>query len=413
MKLWPFTRKSAVPMDSPRFYDLLASVFGGGPTKSGASVNRASALQVSVVLCCVRAIAEGVAQVPWQVMRRSRTSNGQLQHTMAEDHALFDLLHRKPNRWQTSFAFRETLIFHILLGPRGTAYAFKSRIGRDNRLAELVLLDPERVQEDVDDSGDFRYTVRGKNGGVRQLGADDVWRIPGPSWTGTEALPFIQMAREAIGLTMAAEESQAKLYANGMQPAGSYSVEGTLGKTGYEDLKAWLLKEFSGAGRSGIPLILDRNAKWLPRGFSAADSQQNETRRHQVEEVCRAFRVLPVMAMQSDKASTYASAEQMFIAHLVHTLMPWYERLEQAADCDVLPDVDRRAGAYTLLEPTGMLRGSLKDTAEYLSKLVERGVITRNEARAFLDRNPLPGLDQPLTPSNLLGDASKTDPATE
>ena len=114
---------------------------------------------------------------------------------------------------------------------------------------------------------------------------------------------------------------------------------------------------------------------------------------------------MPIMAGQSDKAATYASAEQMFIAHLVHTLTPWYERVEQSADCQLLSDKDRAAGYYTFLDPVGMLRGALKDTAEYLYKLVSIGVMTRNESREKLDLNPIDGLDEPLTPMNLITSA--------
>lgn len=412
MKLWPFARKSTTPMDSATLAQLLARVFGGGASKSGASVTPESALQVSAVLCCVRAIAEGVAQVPWRVMRETTTPAGKVNRLPDAKHPLYDLLHRKPNRWQTSFAFRETLIFHILLGDKGTAYAFRSRVGADKRIAELVLLDPARVTENVSDDGDITYTVRGRNGDSRPLTSADIWRIPGPSWTGTQALPLIRLAREAIGLAMATEETQAKLHANGVRTSGIYSIEGTLNKEQYGDLKKWIAKEFGGAANTGTPMILDRNAKWLPNTYSGVDAQHLETRAHQVAEVCRAFRVLPVMAMQSDKAATYASAEQMFIAHLVHTLLPWYERLEQSADCDLLSDSERAGGYYTLLDPAGMLRGSLKDTAEYLAKLTERGILTRNEGREVLDRNPLDGLDEPLTPINLQGSAEPAADAT-
>lgn len=397
-------RKSGLtPFSSATLAQLLASVFGGGATKSGASVNTRTALEVSVVLGCVRAIAEGVAQVPWRVMQESPDGRTRLP---LKKHPMWDLLHRKPNRWQTSFAFRETLIFHILLGPQGCAYAFKSRVGSQGRVAELILLDPHAVKEEVTDAGDFVYTVKGKSGTTRTLQASDVWRIAGPSWTGTEALPLIRLAREAIGLAMATEETQANLHANGVKVSGSYSVEGPLTTEQYGKLKEWIAKEFTGAAKAGVPFILDRGAKWQPFSMTGVDAQHLETRRHQVEEVCRSFRVLPVMVMQQDKASTYASAEQMFIAHLVHTLMPWFERIEQSADCDLLGDQERLSGIYTLLEPSGMLRGGLKDTAEYLSKLIERGVLTRNEGREMLDRNPIEGLDEPLTPSNMVTSAT-------
>lgn len=409
MKLWPFNRKSTMPFSAASLAELLAGVFGGGATKSGASVNTQSALQVSVVLACVRAIAEGVAQVPWQLMQETEKA-GRTTRLPVKSHPLYDKLHRKPNRWQTSFAFRETMIFHILVGPTGAAYAFKSRTGSDRRIAELVLLDPHRVTEEVNATGDMTYKVRGKDGTQRTLTSDDVWRIAGPSWTGTEALPLLRLAREAIGLAMATEETQSNLHKNGVRTAGTYSVEGALNPTQYNDLKTWIAKEFSGAASAGTPFILDRGAKWNPLTMTGVDAQHLETRRHQVEEVCRAMRVLPVMAMQSDKAATYASAEQMFIAHLVHTLLPWYERIEQSADCDLLTDRERAQGFYTLLVPSGMLRGALRDTAEFLSKLSERGILTRNEAREYLDKNPIDGLDEPLTPTNMVTSATN-DPA--
>jgi phage portal protein BeeE len=120
VNLWPFSRKSnPTPFSAANFAQLLAGVFGGGATKSGASVNRETALEVTAFLCCVRVIAEGVAQVPWTVMRKVP---GQRDRLPAEGHALWDVLHRRPNRWQTSFAFRETMLLHILASdhqPRG------------------------------------------------------------------------------------------------------------------------------------------------------------------------------------------------------------------------------------------------------------------------------------------------------
>lgn len=398
MNWWPFSRKSATPFSSARLASLLASVFGGGATKSGASVNSTTALQVSTVLACVRVIAEGCAQVPWRVMQESKDGKTRLP---AKQHPLWDLLHRKPNRWQTSFAFRETMLFHILIGPTGSAYAFKNRVGADRRLRELVLIDPHRVREEIGNDGTLAYTVSGRDGSQRQFVEGDIWHIRGPSWNGQTALSLIQLAREAVGLAMAAEETQAKLHKNGVRTTGTYSVDGNLNEKQHGDLTAWIKKQAA----DGF-LVLDRGAKWQPHTMTGVDAQHLETRLFQVKEVCRAMRVMPIMAMESDKAATYASAEQMFIAHLVHTLLPWFERIEQSADVFLLSDEERAQGYYTLMDPAGMLRGSLKDTAEYISRLTERGVLTRNEGRELLDLNPLDGLDEPLTPANMLTGAS-------
>lgn len=389
---------TGTPLSSTALGALLARVSGGGATKSGATVTVDTALQVSVVLACVRVIAEGIAQVPFRVMREGQDGRTRLP---AKAHPLWDKLHRRPNRWQTSFGFRETMAVHCAL--TGNAYAYINRVGdRGDKIAELMVLDPKRVTVLAGDDGTLTYRVTSRSGGgERDLTERDVWHWRGPSWDGQIGMDVLRLARESIGLAMASEETQANLHAGGVRTQGVYSVEGTLNKDQYAQLKQWLIKEFGGANAGG-PMILDRNAKWVPSTMTGVDAQHLETRKHQVEEVCRAFRLMPIMAGQADKAATYASAEAMFLAHLVHTLLPWYERIEQSADCHLLTDAERAAGYYTHLDPAGLLRGALKDTADYLYKLVSLGVLTRNEARELLDRNPISGLDEPLTMTNTL-----------
>lgn len=399
-------QQKSTPMSSATLSQLLAGVFGGGPSKSGATVTVDTALQVSAVLGCTRVIAEGIAQVPFRVMRET-TAGTRTTRLPATQHPLYDLLHRKPNPWQTSYGLRETMAYHAALC--GNAYAFKNRVGAGGKIAQLIVIPPARCKAEVlASSGELTYTVTGRSGEQRAVRAEDIWHLRGPSWDGLLGMDTLRLAREAIGLAMSTEETQATLHSKGVSTSGVFSIEGTLNKEQYEQLKGWMVKEF-GAGGKGAPMILDRNAKWHPTTMTGVDAQHLETRVHQVLEVCRFMRVMPIMVGISDKAATYASAEQMFIAHLVHTLMPWYERFEQSADCDLLTDEDRAQGHYTLLDPSAMLRGALKDTAEYLSKLVERGVLTRNEAREYIDRNPLDGLDEPLTPANLITSA-ENDP---
>jgi HK97 family phage portal protein len=401
MKLLPafLRRKDITPMSSATLAQLLAAAFGGGATKSGATVTAETALQVSVVLACVRVIAEGVAQVPFRVMQETPDGRTRLP---AKKHPLWDVLHRKPNRWQSSFGLRETIVMHAAL--TGNGYAFKSRVGAEQRIAELIIIPPHRCKPELADNGTMLYQVKGKDGSTRTLAEDDVWHLRGPSWDGSVGMDVMRLAREAIGLAMMAEETQGNLHAKGVRTTGVYSIEGTLSKDQYEQLKGWVAKEFAGTN-GGSPMILDRNAKWQPTTMTGVDAQHLETRAFQVMEICRSLRVMPIMAGHSDKAATYASAEQMFIAHLVHTLTPWYERVEQSADCQLLSDADRAAGYYTFLDPVGMLRGALRDTAEYLYRLVSIGTMTRNEARERLDLNPIEGLDEPLTPANMFTSA--------
>lgn len=402
-------RKSDAMDSDPRGQQLHEILSGGmGVAKSGAKVNSATAFRVSVVFACLRVLSEGVAQVPWKVMRTGTSSVSR--HSERQDataHPLYDLLHRRPNEWQTSFEFREQMVIHAALC--GTAYAWKNRVQvgtRPPQIAELILLDPGRMRVEQQEDWSIRYWAMSKAGQEREIPADDLWVIRGPSWNGVKGIDVLRQAREAIGLALSTEETQARLHSKGVRPSGVYSVEGTLDAKQYKQLQDWIRSEFSGAERTGVPMILDRNAKWTSQSMTSVDAQHLETRAHQVAEICRFFRVLPLMVGHSDKTQTFASAEQMFLAHVVHTLMPWYERIQQSADVNLLTREERQEGHYTKLVEAGLLRGAMKDTAEYLYRLTLGGIMERNEARSKLDLNPLAGLDEPLTPTNMTTDPS-------
>jgi HK97 family phage portal protein len=239
------------------------------------------------------------------------------------------------------------------------------------------------------------YKVTGESGAVQEFPAEAIWHVRGPSWDGVLGLDTLKLVREALGLAIATEETHARLHEKGVRTTGTYSVDGPLGKEQYQQLKAWLIKEAAGAENAGAPMILDRGAKWLSQQMTGLDAQHLETRRFQIEEVCRGMDVMPIMVGYSDKAQTYASAEQMFLAHVIHTLMPWYARIEQSADVNLLTAKEREQGLYFKFIATGLLRGSAKDRSEYFAKALGAGGsppwMTQDEVRSLEELNPFGG----------------------
>jgi HK97 family phage portal protein len=407
--LTPWRRKSVTTS-----LDLFRELFGGRVSKSGASVNWKTALDVTTVLACARVIGEGVAQVPLKLLRDSADGRTKLPAT---DHPLYPILYRRANYWQTSFEFRETIMLHLVL--TGNAFVFKNVVG--GRITELIPFEPQHVTVYRATGGELTYRVmmpEASSGGVDATGAtklfpaESIWHLRGPSWCGWLGLEPVFHAREAIGLAMATEESQSQFHKNGAQTTGVYSVEGALNEAQFKALRDWIEKYQAGKENAGRPFILDRAAKWTAQQMSGVDAQHLETRRYQVEEICRALRVMPIMVGYSDKASTYASAEQMFLAHVVHTLAPWYERIEQSIDVNLLTDADAKAGIYANFTEEGLLRGSLKDTKDAILGYVNGGILTPNEGRALLDRNPDPdpASDELRIPANIVGE---TPPPTD
>jgi HK97 family phage portal protein len=375
-------------------------------TASGRSVTMRTAIKVATVFACCRVIGNGLAQVPFKLMREV---DGR--RVPAKNHPLYRLLSLKPNDWQTSFEFRQMLAWHIELA--GRAFVFKNR-SSNGRMLELIPFAPGQVSPRRDpETLEMLYDVFGSDGTFRTFTKKHIWHLRGPTLDGIEGLDVVKLAGEAIGLAMTTEEAVAQLHRNGIRNSGIYSVEGTLDPKQYEDLSGWVTKQFAGLKNAGKPMILDRNAKFLNTSMSSIDAQSNETRKLQIEQICSFFGVLPIKVGYSDKTATFASAEEMNRAHREDCLSPRWEAFEQSAAINLLGDEDLDAGYYFNFVEEGMMRGSAKDTAEVLLKYVNGGVMYPNEARDKLDLNPDldPSSNKLRIPANIVGDPKVAEPA--
>lgn len=381
---WSWGRKSSGAEDYIQAYmRLLAGA--GRASKSGNIISIDTALRCATYLACVRVIAQGLAQVPWQIYRKA---DGR--RLVQSDHPLYYLLHTQPNPWQSSFEFRETLGVHLTMC--GKAYVWLTRVRGE--VVELIALPPTRVECRRLRGGEMSYVYTAEDGERLTLAQDDIWHIRGMSMDGINGLDGLDLAREGLGLAIATEEEHASRFRNGIQPSGTYSVEGTLTPKQAVDLQLAIKAQVSGVN-AGLPLILDRNAKWLSLAMSGVDAQHLETRRFQVEEICRSVGVLPIMVGHADKTATYASAEQMFQAHVTHTLLPRFVRIEQSADAHLLGRRQVEQGYYTKFTAAALVRGSLKDRAEYYAKALGSGGspawMAQDEVRELEELDPMGG----------------------
>lgn len=378
--------------------DLFREIYGGRAALTGKTINIETAVQVSAVFGCARVLGEGLAQVPLKIMQE--TPDGRSRNP-AKKHPLYNVLNLRPNPWQTSFEFREMMGWHLTLNSN--FFAFKNVVF--GKIKELIPFTPGSVLVTRNDDLSLTYKVTAENGTQRDFTQDQIWHVRGPSWNGWFGLEAVKIAREAIGLALATEEQHSRLHANGVRNSGVWSVEGTLSPKQHEDLTEWVQKNFGGVENAGKPVIIDRGAKFLTTAMTGVDAQHLETRKHQVEEICRFCRVNPIMLFAESKNTTYGSAEQMFLSHVVHTLAPLYQRVEQSIDVNLLTPRDLDAGYYSQFVEEGLLRGSIEATANVLNSYVKGGVMTKNEARAKLDLNPDsdPESDKLLVLANITG----------
>lgn len=377
----------------------LLSYGGLGQSKSGAVVNYSSALAVTTVLACLRAKANGIAQVPLRVFR---STNGH--KAPAEDHPLYDILEIEPNEFQSSFELRQTLELHRQL--LGNAYALVNRVG--GKVTEILPLDPTKVlvKQNNDWSLTYNFTINSmelslpRAGGENSTAPLSVFHLRGPSWNGWMGLDLVKQAREAIGLALATEERHASLHRNGVQASGILSLDGPLSASQYGQIRSWIADQIGGAQKNSL-LILDRGARFASTTMTGVDAQHLETRKFQIEEVCRVFGVFPQMVGHTDKTSTYASSESFFIAHVVHTLAPEYTAWEQAIAAQLLSKAERNAGLRAKFITNGLMRGAMKDRAQFYKSLHGIGVMNANEIRDLEEMNPYEGGEKYWVPMNM------------
>lgn len=368
----------------------------GSATRSAVAINRATAMQVTAMLCAGRVISEGIAQIPLKLYRETDdASTGKTLRTPARDHPLYNVLAYQPS-WLTSFEWREIATLHAAL--EGNSYGWINRKA-DGTVREILPLAPDDVQFALNDRWEPIYTWKG-----RQMPRREIFHLRGPSYDGTIGERTIHLAKEAIGLAKALEYSHADLYGKSGRPSGVLNSADKISPEKADEVRAAWMKRF-GPGGDGGTAVLDGSWEFKPITMTAVDAQFIETRRFQIEEIGRAMRVFPQMLMHSDKTSTFASASEFFRAHVIHTLGPWIERWEAAIKRDIIGYDGANADIWPRFSTEGLLRGDPKERSEFYKQMILNGIMSPNEVRALENLNPRDNGDEYLTPLNMrIGD---------
>lgn len=370
----------------------LVDYFGGGFSFTGRTVSAESAMRTSAVYACVTLIAQTIASLPLKVYRRSKEGEA----IEMPDAPAYYLLHDEPNEAMTSTVFREFLVANLLLG--GNAYA---AIGRTAGGQVLDLFPvpwgrviPERV------NGRNRYTIKLSDGSRETLDQDNIIHIPGLSYDGLCGCSVISAAaREAVGLSLATEEHGARVFSNGASLKVIATHPKNLSKPAQDRLKAQFEEQHIGLSNVARTLILEEGMDVKNVSMSQQDAQYLETRRFQVEDIARFFRVPPQLIGHMEKNTSWGTGvEQMFLGFLTFTLVPWLVRFEQEFNRKLFP----RSPFYAQFKTQGLLRGDSKSRSEYYASGMMNGWLTINEIRKMEDLPTVIGGDRHFVQANLV-----------
>jgi len=364
------------------------SFYFGGST-SGKTVTERSAMQMTAVYSCVRILSEAVAGLPLHLYKYT-DSGGK---AMALDHPLYHLLHDEPNPEMSSFVFRETLMTHLLLW--GNAYAQIIRNGK-NEIVALYPLMPNKMSVDRDESGHLYYTYyRGSDEAIKNkefavtLQPSDVLHIPGLGFDGLVGYSPIAMAKNAIGMAIACEEYGAKFFANGAAPGGVLEHPGTI-KDPQRVRESWQ-STFGGSGNANKIAVLEEGMKYTPIGISPEQAQFLETRKFQINEIARIFRVPPHMVGDLEKSS-FSNIEQQSLEFVKYTLDPWVIRWEQSIQRSLLSR-DEKAVYFVKFNLEGLLRGDYQSRMNGYAIGRQNGWMSANDIRELENLDRIPAKD--------------------
>ncbi len=374
--------------------------FFGGST-SGKTVTERSSMQMTAVYSCVRILAEAVAGLPLQFYRYTEDGSKE----KAIDHRLYFLLHDEPNPEMTSFVFRETLMTHLLLW--GNAYAQIIRNGKGEVVALYPLM-PNHMTVDRDDKGQLYYEYQTSSdeakttkGGTVRLKPTDVLHIPGLGFDGLVGYSPIAMAKNAIGMAIACEEYGAKFFANGATPGGILEHPGTV-KDPARVRESWNAA-FGGSSNSNKVAVLEEGMKYTPISISPEQAQFLETRKFQINEIARIFRVPPHMVGDLEKSS-FSNIEQQSLEFVKYTLDPWVMRWEQSINRALLSETEKPV-YFAKFNVDGLLRGDYQSRMNGYATARQNGWMSANDIRELenLDRIPTEnGGDLYLVNGNML-----------
>lgn len=363
-----------------------------GRSATGMRISADAAMRLSAVWACVRILSETLACMPF-CMYRNKANGGK---EFITGHPIARLFNKAPNDHQTPFEWREMLQAHLVL--RGNAYN-QIVTDRKGQITSLLPLHPDRVKIEMLGGSDYRYRILQPSGQDMILTRGEVWHLRGISFDGISGLNPIELARDSVGMGLSAQEYGARFFQNDARPGGVIEFKGTFKNQDARQtfIESW--QRAQSAANRGKTAVLEHDMQYKEIGLNNADAQFIEARKFQVTEIARMFRVPPHMIADLDRA-TFSNIEHQSLEFVLHTMTPWAERWESSIESNLL--LPSEEDLEIEFDFSSLLRGDHAARAAYYNSGIVTGWLTRNEARRMEGYDPLPGLDVPLQPLNMV-----------
>ncbi|MFI8028721.1 phage portal protein [Serratia marcescens] len=382
-----FQKSGGKPVTSQDIAEMVGLSYD---TYTGRRISPQLSMQLTSVFSCVRVLAESVGMLPCGLFEQLDRGNRR-----AVKERLHKLLSVKPNGYMTPQEFWELLVGCLCL--RGNFYAYK--VKALGEVVELLPLDPGSVVPRLGSDWNPVYQVTFPDGTSDTLTQDEIWHVRIFTLDGLNGLSPIAYARQAIGLGMATEEHGSRLFGNGAVTSGVLQTDQTLTDDAFNRLKNDFEARHQGLANAHRPMILEMGLKWNQISLSAEDAQFLETRKFQLEEICRIYRV-PLHMVQNTDRATFNNIENLGIGFINYSLVPYLTRIEQRINVGLVKPASQ-GRFYAKFNAGALLRGDMKSRFEAYATGINWGIYSPNECRDLEELNPREGGDIYLTPMNM------------
>jgi len=362
-------------------YSAFWSGISGGPTKAGVNVTEETALKYLALFSCVSLIAGDIAGLPLSLNKK--LPNGDTEHLISE--RLHDLVHNVPNKNTSSFNWRETGLNHLLTW--GNTYSEIKRAPRSGEILELIQHpNPGNVGIRHNRKGPYYQWNDPKTGKKIQKSKSDILHIPGWSMDGIKGMSLIAVAREAIGLGMAAGEFGSLYFSQGLHPSGVFETDKNLGDNRNDYIKS-VNDQYGGLGQSHKAMVIEMGMKYKQIEIPMDDAQFLQTREAQKLDICGLYKVPPHKIGIHGANSNNNNLEQENGSYVSQCLMSWINRWEQNLNIQLLTQEQRMNGWFFKFNLNALLRGDSQARAEYYQTMFNTGAYSANKILSKEDEN--------------------------
>ncbi|KQM68783.1 phage portal protein [Xylophilus sp. Leaf220] len=365
----------------------------GSPTWANVKIDADTQLKISAAYSAIRLISETVGIIPLHLYRR--TAKGRVKAT---DDPRYTLVHDQPNEYMTAVEWKEAMA--VSLCTLGQAYNYTTRMESTRRIISIQPVHKSRVRPEISQAGDIDYWLTKRNGVQEKLKRAQICPIRGFGGVGDlEGYAPHKLHGNSMALTVAVEKYGAEFFGSGARPTGILTTKSDFSEKSRDSIRESFAKYMRESWLKGELPVLDADTEYKPITTPNDEAQFIETRKLQIAEIARIYRVPLHMLMEMDKAS-YANTEQANKHFLDYTLMPYLTRIEQALNSCLLDGAERRE-LYFQFDVRGLLRGDSTQRAAYYVALRNAGAITQNEIRELEEMATVDGADDLLVPLNM------------